>query len=227
MLYSLFEQHGVSGFYPVPVSTVKDIIYYPHLRGFDPLQWFKQIDTDTIDFYSCVAGHYDWDMANKLQDWQVITLLRHPVDQLRSLYQYMAREEKEDYNKAKYLQHIGFDGWLISDDIKQYLNGQTRYLSGHDIWHVRYAMQNLQSERVTFGLVERYADSLNLFNKKFGWELKEQKRNVSPNVVVLEPDVYQECVKLQSADMQLYEYALDNFDKQFEGIEHGDYITTN
>ena len=217
MLYSLYEQFGNSGFYPVPVSTVKDVIYYPHLRGFDPLQWFLHIHKDTVDFYSCVAGHYDWRMAQKLEDWQVVTMLRNPVEQLRSLYQYLAREEKEDYETAKYLQVIGFEGWVQSEHIAPYLNGQTRYLSGHDIWNGQVALENLQSERVTFGLVERYSDTIQLFNDTFNWGLREFKRNVSHNVANISKGLRQDIERLQADDMRLYQYALDNFERQFNG----------
>ena len=216
MLYMLYEQYGAEGFHPVPISTVKDVVQYPHIRGFDALTWQKMLNIDTVHFYGVLAGHYDWILAKRLPDWQVVTMLRHPVYQLRSLYQYMAREKKENREVAEYLTAIGFAGWVQSSHIRPYLNGQTTYLSGHGVRNVDIALNNLQSERVTFGLVERFADSIQLFNHKFGWSLTEQQRNISPNVVDLEPDVYQEVGRLQANDMRLYTWATEYFEEQFQ-----------
>lgn len=214
MLYMLYEQYGAGAFHPVPISTVKDVVEYPNLRGFTALSWQGMLQTDTIGFYGCIAGHYDWDIALRLPESRVVTFLRHPVQQLKSLYQYMAREVKEDRETALYLQGIGFAGWLASEHIQNYLNGQTTVLSGHRRRSLDLAMANLQSGRIVYGLVERYSESVALFNRAFDWSLREQKRNVAPNVIDLPDNIYQEALRLQATDMQLYDYACKHFEEQ-------------
>ena len=216
MLHMLYEQYGVGYFHPVPISTVQKVVSYPSLRGVDALSWQKQINVQTADWYGCIAGHYDWGLVERLPNWQVVVMLRHPVDQLRSLYQYMARSFVEHQELSEWMTEIGFEGWIRSDHARTYFNGQTTYLSGHHVRNGAKALANLQQARVTFGLVERYAESVALFNRTFGWQMTEQHRHKSENVVALDDETFKFVEQLQADDMKLYQWACANFERQFE-----------
>lgn len=214
MLHMLFEEYGVREFYPVPISSVSNVFDYPMLRGVDSLQWQHQIDVRTASYYGVIGGHYDWTLAERLPNWRVLVMLRHPVDQIVSLYQYMCSKPHEIGNDlVNWMKRIGFEAWVQSDHANPYLNNQTTYLSGHHCKELRVALRNLQSERVTFGLVEKYQESIDRFNTLFGWSLILRHENASTASLAISELTWSMVEKLQHDDMVLYETALELFGK--------------
>lgn len=213
MLHMLFDEYGVSEFHPVPLSTSLKKVEYPALRGVSALEWQNQINVNTAYHYGVIAGHYDWGLAKRLTQWTVVTLLRHPVEQIRSLYQFMLANRDALGEIVDWMREVGFVKWVQSQHAQTYLNAQTTYLSGHHVRDLNLAKQNLHSERVVFGILEYFEESILRWNKHFGWDMTMQHRNSASNVLELDDDTRAMVERLQQQDMVLYQSACDAFNK--------------
>lgn len=210
MLHMLYKEYGVSLFHPVPISTSTWTVQYPHLRGVTALEWQTQVNLETVNHYGCIAGHYDWGLADRLPQWQVVTILRDPVEQIRSLYQYMVASANE-VPEAGWMEEIGFETWVQSNHAQMYLNGQTRYLSGHRVKNVNLAIRNLREQRVVFGLLEQFEESVRRWNEHFGWSLDIEHHNKAKESLKVSEEIRLMVEQLQSDDMKLYQVACDLF----------------
>jgi hypothetical protein len=204
--YMLLDEFGYDAIAPVPMGASQTEVDYPTLRGVDPLQYQMQMREQDVSCYRVVMSHYDWRIVNRLPGWGVITLLRHPVEQIVSLYQFMlsARDfEAFRFTAPPFLEWVQGEG-------KVFLNGQTRLLSGHGRESVHVAMTNLTNPRLSFGLLEHFEESVARWNERFGWSLVVEHRNKSEKIALSD-----EAIKLvewlQSDDMKLYDVACEIF----------------
>lgn len=115
------------------------------------------------------------------------------------------------------MQQMTFLEWLESGKAKPLLNTQTRYLSGHGCESIDRALQNIRDERLTFGMVERFEESIALFNQTFGWSLSVRHDNRSPKQGLSDRAI-ELAEELQADDMRLYKEACEMFEGQFGGL---------
>jgi len=205
--YMLLDEYGADRVSPVPMGESQKEVDYPVLRGVNPLVYQDTVTPEKVAEYDVVMSHYDWQIVDRLPGWQVITLLRHPVEQIRSLYTFMLG--------AKDFELFGFSAppfmaWVRGEGSK-FLNSQTRMLSGHGCYSLDAAMRNLQDERLSFGILELFGESVQRWNERFGWSMRVQHRNESAAIVELSESDQVEVELLQADDMQLYTDALWKF----------------
>lgn len=120
-----------------------------------------------------------------------ITMLRHPVERIVSLYHYVRRSPDH------YLYNFGFaDRRDVEDFVRRPItpeidNWQTRLLNprperflpvgGVDGAMLERAMANLAEHFAVVGVTERFDDTLELLRSRFGWtDLSYERRNAMP-----------------------------------------------
>lgn len=219
--HMLLEQYGYDAIATVPVGLSPTPREYPYMRDIDPLVYQQTITPEMVSRFDVVMGHYDWRIVDRLPERKVITMFRHPVAQLYSLFRYMKRQPTLIEMHPE-MQPMTFREWLESSHSKPYLNTQTRYLSGHGIESLDTALVNLRDERLTFGLVDCFADSVRLFNQVFDWTLVERHENTDPHEIVpsmLGRADYEFAKGLQTDDMVLYRAACKLFEAHLIGID--------
>jgi hypothetical protein len=210
LMNALAMEYGADRVMPSPLRVVDPELLFPLRLGKNPLEYQMSITPEDVHDYDVVMGHFDWHIVERLPDWRVITMVRNPVHQIQSLYRFIHRRP---YMRSLHpmARRLRFEDWVRSDEGRPFLNGQTKFLSGHGVADVDVAIRNLQDERVAFGLVERFSESLALFNRVFGWNLQE-RHDKSGGAAEYEDDGT--IAALQADDMRLWRVACELFDAQ-------------
>lgn len=178
-----------------------------------------------------------------------ITLLRDPVDRVISHYYFLDQIE-DFFGNSESDSNMTLERFIYERRDLLADNLQTRFLSGigwqrnqyKDMWQKRYnknfslrygdctdkmlsyAQINLQKHMI-FGLQSRFQESLNLFQKVLGWKNVDftTKKNVNqkrPKRADLDPDLIRFIERENHLDVQLHNFALENFDRQLENLAH-------
>lgn len=212
----LAKYHNHSDIMPVGVSRITEFHEsYPHVVVKSSIDYGKSITPDMAKSYNVIFGHYDWHLADNLPSWDVIIMMRNPVSQIKSLYRYMKGDQ---YAKRGYqwIRSTSFIDWINDPRIEHLLNAQTTYLSGHYRRNIRQALKNLDHPRVCIGLVEKYDESIERINKRYGWSLEMTRVNVNntPDDFEISKEGHR-LIKVKLAnDIALYEKALRIFENQ-------------
>jgi hypothetical protein len=197
---------------PVPISPQsKAKPPYPYVH-WDAIQYMLSLTPEAIAPYRLVMSHYDRRLARIAnEEWRFMTVLRHPVRQLLSRYYFIdtARDGHGDEWERTCTQ--GFHHWLVHHS-STYANIQTRLLGLGD---VQLALELLHDERMVFGLLEHFPESVRRFNAAFGWSLptppRYNKAVVDTDVIRLTQETYELAEQVQHQDMLLYKVAAQKF----------------
>jgi hypothetical protein len=141
-----------------------------------------------------LVGHVEYSRyADIFPPERVVAFVREPVARLVSEWQHLKR-------------NYGFTGSLLDFGGKQRSrDAQTRVLRGAPLREMGF-----------LGITERYAESLDAFSRKFGFELRELKRNARP---VHEPAPELSASELDQLrewnerDLRLYQRAIESFER--------------
>lgn len=214
--YMLLHEYGSDRIAPVPMGDAfgKQDEDYLTMGGY-PLQVQERITAERVVGYDVVMSHYDWGIVDKLPDWDVITILRDPVEQIRSLYEYMIARPHL-FEGAIWMNRAGFTRWMQSEYAVPYLNNQTAFLSGHHVRSPYAAIDNLRNERVCFGLLEQFHETVWRWNARFGWSMTVEHRNKSRPSVSIDAETRALVENLQCQDMLLWETATAIFNERTE-----------
>lgn len=208
---------------PVPVKG-ETVLPHPY-RTIDQhtSSYWQDAPQKDINRYALIMGHYDWRMVTRVQgEPLVLTMLRNPIDQLISQFQWFERDKKTYGNLYEKFQHTGIEGFINSPYVARFANQQSKFLSGH-FWgfsdvnagHVLNAKRNIRN-RALYGLVERWDDSIQLFETALGVSLPHEHRNRSAQrTPVLTPALREQIEAVQAHDISLYAYAVKHFAEQF------------
>jgi hypothetical protein len=182
---------------------------YPHIKQ-DEITHMLSLRSADVAGYRLIMSHYDWRIMRILDDdWQIMTMLRHPVRQLMSRYYFIDRA-RDLYGDEWERTGGDFRRWLLNH-AASYANAQTRALGGT----VARAAATLADDRVVFGLVEQFPESIDLFNSAFGWHLPHPPRfnraSINTDEIDLDDETYQLAASVQSDDMALYAIARARF----------------
>ncbi|ABA57256.1 hypothetical protein Noc_0743 [Nitrosococcus oceani ATCC 19707] len=179
---------------------------------------------------SVITGHYD--MGHLLYralegPFFHLTLLRHPVPRVLSLYNYMLG--KTDHNHHQKAVTRSFPEFIQSVDIFELSNGQTKRLAGSIGLKIdqpsslgdealEIAKDNLAHRFTCFGLQDRYTELLLIMKQLLGWaDIFYRCRNVSEKRVKKE-DMDQEtlaCIQERNYyDLALYDFASQLFEER-------------
>jgi hypothetical protein len=187
----------------------------------------------------CLAGHFPAHaFGGRLAEFQVFTILRHPVERVMSLYRFLRRQRAPHLRRMGLRPRFGLEDFLggrAPELFGQVRNGMCRMLcnraapSDHErdlFWReqlpaevVEQALATLR--RIEFGLAERMPETLGLVQSLLGlpFDLTEHVENVSgpagreratANVLRL--------MELNAADLALYQLAEPLFRARLEGL---------
>lgn len=130
-----------------------------------------------------VMGHFPFGSHRGLAvPFDVLTMLRDPVDRVVSLYFYARGRDSPlgrsvgDMAFEEFARHHA----LASDDQVRMIAGEVDRLPDEDM--LLSAKENLRDHIAAFGLHDRFDESVLLFRRRFGWAMPYYaRRNVTPN----------------------------------------------
>lgn len=170
-----------------------------------------------------------------------VTFLRDPVDRAVSFYYFLKDPYFPSHSRHPFYDYANSVSITEFYQNRQFQNWQTRYLAGylpHRLYpHVptpafeqamlAWALKHLTQRYTCFGLLERFDDSIRLFQKTFAWEkvttvehqMKTQKR---PRLEELDADTLRILRESHQLDQRLYDFAACRFEallKRAETVE--------
>lgn len=187
--------------------------YPPHAvwyakRGTTPL-----VPPEQLAQVQAIVGHIPFGAHRALGiEADSITMLRHPVDRLVSLYYYVRRRGPEHdlarYAAGSLADFAGSDYFELRNDMTRQLSG----LSGEPDRHtLATAKHNLLHELAAFGTDARFDESLLLFQRALGWRTIHYRReNVTerrPPVAAVDAAVRRLLERNNELDLELWELA--------------------
>jgi hypothetical protein len=181
-----------------------------------------------------LAGHLRYQLRDALRrPCRVLTMLRDPVDRVRSLYRFIRRTPKhrlhERVRSGPLDAFIG-DPWIpeADNDAVRRLNDlpEARAPVGQVTDRMlEVAKERLAREDTVFGLVERFDDSRRHFERVLRWPpAARAPANVAPPADADDPftdDIRDRLAELNRHDLALYEFAADLFERRLESTRAG------
>lgn len=190
------------------------------------IEEFKHLSRTESKKFAVIAGHLFYGFHESIPNTSFyITVLRHPVERVLSLYYYQLRSEHKyavspDMTLIEYL-HSGIA--LHAD------NGMTRFIAGKDRGEVAYgecsqamlelAKKHIQHKFFALGLIECFDESLILFKRLLGWKQYPlyKRRNSNPQKpqhITLTSQERELLNHYNQCDLELYDYARKIFAEQ-------------
>ena len=176
-----------------------------------------------------VVGHFGFGLHESIErPYEYVTLLRHPVDRVISLYHHIKKWDNEVLNEEVVTRDLSVTEFVQDLDFVELDNGQTRRIAGaqppfgkcdKDI--LEQAQWNLANEFAVVGLTERFAESVVLMKDRLGWSSvpKLRWKNVNrlrPSRDALSPETIAAIVDKNKLDLQLYAFAERQLFQQIE-----------
>jgi hypothetical protein len=167
------------------------------------------------DDLRAVVGHFWYGLHEHVRGpWTYITLLRHPVERVLSLYHFLKLEET-----------MSVADFAASPPFREADNDQTRRIAGIDpeIGGCTPAMLDIAKEHLrrdfaVAGVVERFDDTLALLRKRLGWNrgTVSYPRNVNdsrPAAESLPPAVVDAILAHNQLDLALWQFVSQGMDE--------------
>ena len=166
-----------------------------------------------------IAGHFPYATSLKVDnDFQKIFCLRDPIRRTVSNILHLKRKENPKLNPGK----------LFNKNIKRLDNRQVRFLLSKANLNealtqadLEDAINNLKKDNTTFGIVEKYEDSLQLISHKLGFKFEETV-NVNRNPrkdQTLGPKLLEKIKEANKWDLLLYAEATKIFDDKIKALK--------
>lgn len=185
---------------------------------------FRRLSASEKARFAMLRGHFVYGFDSELRDYQYVTLLREPIQRLISFYFY-ALKDRSNYLHTYLLQRrLGLEPFLQSDTSIDLDNYQVRAISGVRFDSVRervsqrhldQAKYNLVERFTAFGLTEQFDRSMNLFARKFVWDLpmlERQNQGAYGTDVTLSDSCLSYVTEKNQFDMELYRFAQNLFE---------------
>jgi hypothetical protein len=202
-----------------------------------PSHWVSVTDTeaDSLDALSktereelaLVRGHVNYGIHERLGGTtQYITFLRHPVEHVRSQYEFYRRKCEGAAAWNKEIEEV------LRDDSARLDNQQVRRVSGIGNTKRRCtredyerAVQNLNAHFAATGLTGRFDESLVLMKRVIGWKrpLFYHSANVGAKRAPPTDTLRKEILEFNKWDYKLWSQVEDQFEEQAanEGLQSG------
>lgn len=182
--------------------------------------YYRHITVDSKKSNS--ADIFDENNFAKYSHFDIIMMLRHPVDRAISEYHFM--KERKDFisllqpapkSFAEFVNNRQTHNYVVS-----FLTGEKIYSRKRpqqtDLDRIKKAIENIP---IHVGIFEQYSDSLNFFSKKVNIEWKksvEVKRItfLRPKVDDISDEIKDNILKFNNLDMELYNFCLERFNKE-------------
>lgn len=178
-----------------------------------------------------IHGHLPMGVVRSSKEIIPFTFLREPVSRVMSFYNYVSNNE--NHHLHEFIR--GNDIQTIIDRTIELDNLQTRFLCGLETFkipvgklndgHLEKAIDNLQNVIVSFGLVERFDESLLLMQKEMGIKKKPLyvTKNISEKKRIRKESAADNIIdtlkKQNQLDIKLYDFAYELFNKRMEKID--------
>ncbi len=175
--------------------------------------------------FTIIAGHMFFGLHRFVRlPFKYITMLRHPIDRVISLYYYQLRPQHK-FHISPRMSLIDYleQGVAVNAD-----NGMTRFIAGKDSTDVPYgqctdelldqAVTNIKDHFLAIGLTERFDESLILFKRVLKWEkipYYHRKQNVNPlkpQQIQITDENITAIKKYNRLDLRLYQCATQLFE---------------
>ncbi|NOG51690.1 MAG: hypothetical protein HND48_21370 [Chloroflexi bacterium] len=176
-----------------------------------------------------MGGHvpYGVHIVDGSADVVLPTMLRDPVQWLFSSYYKVLRKQTHQLHEKFITEKLDLNDGIVH--LRS--NLQTRLLAGIDDSgectpeHLEIAKQTLRDRIDTFGLLERYDESLIMFRRFYGWKTPLYvRKNVGTNVRAKAQHTT-ESIKIaeqhNNLDVQLYAFAVSLFEERVREQERG------
>jgi hypothetical protein len=160
-----------------------------------------------------------------------VTFLRDPIDRAVSFYHFV---KDSDPNEYVHPARADAEAYSLTDffRLRRYQNWQARFIAGLPYHYVyprigsdafdaevgRRAIAHLRDDYL-FGLQERHDDSLELLERRLGWDgrttVERQKKTATrPRLESLDPDTVAALEESNHLDCELYRFAQATFERQ-------------
>jgi hypothetical protein len=189
--------------------------------------------------HKVVAGHRGYGMHRfTSEEYQYVTFLRNPIDRAVSAYHFILQCDPRYCQHSLYEQATResitdfYRNPLFQNEMTQMLAGfeygLLRKYTGLSLFSkqmLRQAKQNLQDRYLTFGIKERFDDSIELVRSKLGLERYLptthvfKKTKMRPSLSELTPDILDQLEDAHQLDLELYDFALTLFEKHLSGLD--------
>jgi hypothetical protein len=209
-------------------------------KALDPQDWFKDFDqkiserlrevtsSENFSFYRFFSGHLKYrDIAqhSEFDSVRLITMLRAPIDRLKSDYRYQISEDNPLHASVKE-KYPTFDKFY-RDPINQ--NIIYKYLCRDYDQDVTEAIKFVEDRFTFVGVQEMYPISIRLLFALFGMRAQPQLRlresaarpesdELKKSVEEIADANDQEIVSLNSLDFDIYRYFRDRLAEQADDI---------
>lgn len=158
-------------------------------------------------------GHVPFGVHSALPGTRYLTLLRHPVARLVSVYHYALREPAWAAHRVIHDRRLTLEEFIDSPAAAEFNDGQTRFLAGGDQSAptretLAAALHNLGEQLAFVGITERFDASLALLRRRLGWQRRFYRReNVNrrrPPLARVAPRVVALIERRNALDLELY-----------------------
>jgi Sulfotransferase family len=206
---------------------LRDGIYYY------PVGFYKEIDPRPSSRIAralarpelrAVTGHFSFGIDTFIRrDATYITLIRHPVDRISSLYSHILTYSRDDLRASVVSERLDLPAFLDRLTLRELDNDQTRRISGVEPPFglctpavLDRAKGNLQRNFAAVGTVERFDESLLLIARRLHWDhvhyIPRLVNIERPPREVLPKRAIDTAERLNRLDLELHAYANDLLD---------------
>jgi len=209
-------------------GTLRSILaeqYAQHLTVRNPIRQ-RDVERANQDDIQLIQGHVDFGFHKRLRrPCRYLTMLRDPVERIISVYQYFLENPASAYahyaTSARDLRE--FVQCAPSSEVE---NTQTRRLAGaepsledHPARMLEAALEHMRHRIEVVSLTERFAESVLLMQRSFGWNRVKpyRRQNVSsgrPSRDALSRETVRTIEQRNELDVVLYGEAMRSFDEQ-------------
>ena len=171
-----------------------------------------------------IRGHFPYGGHPSLQrPVRYVSMLRHPVDRVVSLYYYLLDEpDCADARAARAAKSV--EAFVAGMQTHHVSNDQVRLLSGAPSRaglvtadHLATAKRHVDEDFVCVGITERFPETVLLMAERLQWQrplfyLSSKRNHRRPQVSELAPHVRRVIERYNEYDLELYEHVSRRFD---------------
>jgi len=207
-----------------PLGYLREVVLEPD-RTLEAMG--HRLEPGAIARIRCVIGHFHFGLHRFFPGrFRYVTILRDPIDRVLSLYYHIRDRAEHPLHATLHELALTPEQVLTGALTLETSNDMTRRLAGAegvaDIGRKHYdlAIQHVEQHFVSVGLLERYDESMALFEElipelgdlSYPAALNTKKQTMGPSVD--SPAIRKLVAQRNAWDIQLYSYAAHRFDEQ-------------